>query len=205
MEKNIQIWDKINDQYNTFNESSSSNLKLALFNAISIIENGLEGLFLEDNSKEYQDKSIRNNIIVELIDDYKKGIIKNGSNIQATEFENIIDSDKMIIKLNEFLNWLSENSSYKKNIKARFFYGGYCFNTWPKLFVLSKNGKFYCEYLVHMKLVKLDLKFNFETFNAKDYKWGGYQPIVEIDEFTALNKKLDSQQNWIKSYLSRIN
>lgn len=93
------------------------------------------------------------------------------------------------------------NNKYKKEMEARFFYGGSTHNTWPKLFVLTSDGKFYCEYLDYMKPARVNLNFDFTTFKAEDYKWGGYQSIIEIDEAAAKSRTLISQSNWISRYL----
>lgn len=89
-------------------------------------------------------------------------------------------------------------------MKARFFYGAATHNTWAKLFVLTEDGRFYCEYLDYMNPASVDLKFDFNTFKAEDYKWGGYQTIIEVDESTAKTKTLTSQSNWINSYLDLL-
>lgn len=89
-------------------------------------------------------------------------------------------------------------------MKARFFYGAACYSTWPKLFVLTEDGRFYCEYLDYMKSTIEDLKFDFDSFKSEDYKWGGYQTIIEIDEATAKSKSLTRQVNWINRYLSHL-
>lgn len=87
-------------------------------------------------------------------------------------------------------------------MKARFFYGASTHSTWPKLFVLTEDNKFHCKYLDFMKPATVNENFDFETFKAEDYKWGGYQTIVEIDEITAKNKQLTRQNNWINSYIN---
>lgn len=89
-------------------------------------------------------------------------------------------------------------------MKTRFFYAPECYNTWPKLFVLSEDGKFYCEYLHYMKPTIIELKFDFNSFKAEDYKWDNYQKLVEIDERDAKSKTLTRQQNWINRYLSNL-
>lgn len=89
-------------------------------------------------------------------------------------------------------------------MKARFFYGAACYSTWPKLFVLTEDGRFYCEYLDYMNPARIDLKFDFNTFKAEDYKWASYQTIVEIDEAKAKSTMLTRQPNWISGYLSRL-
>lgn len=55
-----------------------------------------------------------------------------------------------------------------------------------------------------MKPTKVRLTLDFGTFKAEDYKWSGYQSIVEIDEMTAKNKSLTRQSNWISSYLNAL-
>lgn len=89
-------------------------------------------------------------------------------------------------------------------MNARFFYAAQSFNTWPKLFVLTENERFYCEYLDFMKPARVDLKFDFNNFKAEDYKWGGYQTIIEIDEVKAKSIELTRQGNWISRYLSQL-
>jgi hypothetical protein len=89
-------------------------------------------------------------------------------------------------------------------MKTRFFYAAQSFNTWPKLFVLTEDGRFYCEYLDYMKPARVDLKFDFDNFKAEDYKWGGYQTIVEVDEAKAKSTMLTRQPNWISGYLSKL-
>jgi hypothetical protein len=86
-------------------------------------------------------------------------------------------------------------------MKVRFFYGAACYSTWPKLFVLTEDGRFYSEYLAYMTTARVDLNFDFNKFKAEDYKWGGYQTIVEIDERKAKNSTLTKQINWINRYL----
>lgn len=89
-------------------------------------------------------------------------------------------------------------------MRTRFFYGAATHNTWPKLFVLTEDGKFYCEYLDFMQPAKVVKEFDFELFKAEDYKWSGYQTIVEIDETEAKNITLTRQSNWINSYLDLL-
>ncbi|MCU4177316.1 hypothetical protein [Carboxylicivirga sp. N1Y90] len=89
-------------------------------------------------------------------------------------------------------------------MKARFFYGAETHNTWPKLFVLTENNKFYCEYLDYMQPTTINETFDFKSFKAEDYTWGGYQSIVEIDESTAKKKVLTRQPNWISGYLDSL-
>ncbi len=112
------------------------------------------------------------------------------------------DSSLTLLKRIGLANSENINNKYKKQMEARFFYGASTHNTWPKLFVLTSDGKFYCEYLDFMKPARVNLSFDFSTFKAEDYKWDGYQSIVEIDEATAKSKTLTRQTNWISTYLN---
>jgi hypothetical protein len=56
-----------------------------------------------------------------------------------------------------------------------------------------------------MKPSRVNFNFDFTTFKSEDYKWSGYQSIIEIDEATAKNKTLRSQSNWISRYLDSKN
>lgn len=107
------------------------------------------------------------------------------------------------------INTKKINNKYK-SMNARFFYGEHINHqngkeTWAKLFVLTEDGKFYCEYLDYMNPARVNENFDFESFKAQDYKWGGYQSIVEIDESTAKTKTLTRQSNWVARYLSSLN
>ena len=107
------------------------------------------------------------------------------------------------------INYKKINNKYK-SMNARFFHGAHMNHqngreTWAKLFVLTKDGKFYCEYLDYMKPARVNENFDFDTFKAQDYKWDGYQSIVEIDESTARTTTLTRQPNWIDRYLSTLN
>lgn len=102
------------------------------------------------------------------------------------------------------LNTKLINDKYLLKMKARFFYGAACYSTWPKLFVLTEDGRFYSEYLSYNRPARVDLKKDFHDFKATDYKWSDYQSIVEIDEVTAKSKTLINQTNWISDYLSQL-
>jgi len=86
-------------------------------------------------------------------------------------------------------------------MKARFFLAKACFNTWKKLFILTEDGNLYSEYLIFMNPSNITLEFDFKTFNSSDYRWGGYQALVEIGEEQALKERLTYQSNWIAKYL----
>ena len=89
-------------------------------------------------------------------------------------------------------------------MRTRFFYAEECFNTWPKLFVLTEDGKFYCEYLDYMVPTRIVKQFDFDSFKESDYQFEGYQTIREISREDALNVNLTRQMNWIWSYLNRL-
>ncbi len=84
--------------------------------------------------------------------------------------------------------------------KFRFFYAPEYNRTWPKLFVLADDGTFYCEYLYHNNRTKFIEQQNFATFDAKAYRWKGYQALQEITFFEAIQKRLIKQDNWIHTY-----
>ena len=89
-------------------------------------------------------------------------------------------------------------------MKTRFFYAAPIYDTWPKLFVLTENGKFYCEYLNFMRPDTIDHTVDFNAFKASDYKFGDYQTIEEVDEATAKKTQLTRQMNWIQKYLDKL-
>jgi hypothetical protein len=55
-----------------------------------------------------------------------------------------------------------------------------------------------------MMPAKIDLKFDYKTFKADDYKWDNFQTIVEIDEAKAKSIQLTRQTNWINRYLDNL-
>lgn len=89
-------------------------------------------------------------------------------------------------------------------MKRRFFYAAPTHNTWAKLFVLTEDGKFYCEFLDYNKPAKVLKDFNFDSFKQENYKWNGYQSIIEIDEQKAISTKLTNQPNWISNYVNNL-
>lgn len=89
-------------------------------------------------------------------------------------------------------------------MKTRFFYAAPKFRTWAKLFVLSEDGKLYCEYLANMNHATIRKDVDFESFKASDYSFEGYQTLEEIDEGTAKRKVLTRQVNWIQRYLDGL-
>jgi hypothetical protein len=88
-------------------------------------------------------------------------------------------------------------------MKARFFYAPQIFSTWPKLFILTEDGKLYTEYLYRFNLIKLEQQVDFVNFNSDAFKFEGYQPLQEITQDEALQVQLVKQNNWIQSYLLR--
>jgi hypothetical protein len=88
-------------------------------------------------------------------------------------------------------------------MKARFFYAPQIFSTWPKLFILTEDGKLYTEYLYRFKLIKSEQQVDFVNFNSDAFKFEGYQPLQEITQDEALQVQLVKQNNWIQSYLLR--
>jgi len=88
-------------------------------------------------------------------------------------------------------------------MKARFFYAPQIFSTWPKLFILTEDGKLYTEYLYRFNLIKSEQQVDFVSFNSDKFKFEGYQTLQEITQDEALQVQLVKQNNWIKSYLLR--
>ena len=88
-------------------------------------------------------------------------------------------------------------------MKARFFYAPQIFSTWPKLFILTEDGKLYTEYLYRFNLIKSEQQVDFVNFNSDKFKFEGYQTMQEITQDEALQVQLVKQNNWIKSYLLR--
>ena len=86
-------------------------------------------------------------------------------------------------------------------MKARFFYAPHKYKTWPKLYVLTEDGKLYCEFLNYMRPDTDVRHVDFETFRASDYQPQGYQDLEEISYEEALRKPLTRQTNWVARYL----
>ncbi len=58
-------------------------------------------------------------------------------------------------------------------MKYRIFYAPQVFGAWEKLFVLTSDGRLYCEYLFRFILNKIELSgFNYNNFTPADYSWG---------------------------------
>lgn len=85
-------------------------------------------------------------------------------------------------------------------MKFRFFYGAATKNTWPKIFVLDEKGSFYCQYLDKLKLAIHNERQSINSFNPITYSWHGYQKIIEINAATAVQIKLQDQNNWVQEY-----
>lgn len=88
-------------------------------------------------------------------------------------------------------------------MKARFFYAPQIFSTWPKLFILTEDGKLYTEYLYRFNLIKSEQQVDFVNFNSEQFKFEGYQTLQEITQDEALQVQLVKQNNWVQSYLLR--
>ena len=62
-------------------------------------------------------------------------------------------------------------------MRTRFFYAEHTYNTWSKIFVLTDDGVLYSEYLDFMNPSTIRKLVNFNSFNASDYSYDGYQTI----------------------------
>ncbi|MFS1982612.1 DUF1643 domain-containing protein [Vibrio breoganii] len=109
------------------------------------------------------------------------------------------DKSKQTNWVNQIADMLSTKTLSSN--KCRFFYAKASFNTWPKLFVLSKDGLLYSKYLYYGESLIFREQHNYLTFDASSFKWRGYQSIVEIDLQTALDTQLVNQNNWVSDYL----
>ena len=88
------------------------------------------------------------------------------------------------------------------NIK--YYYAERIHETWPKLFILTDDGTLYCEYLDNLNPTIFTKQVDYLAFDASDFKWGGYQAIIEIDQISALNTSLTRQSNWVSQYLKTL-
>ena len=95
-------------------------------------------------------------------------------------------------------------------MKVRFFVADGIHKTWPKIAVLTEEGVLYSEYLAWMKPVIFRKEgFDFESFKSDDFAFGeeehgnAYQALREVKYEEAANFQLNSQGNWVKSYIER--
>ena len=104
----------------------------------------------------------------------------------------------------QWVNEISKSLNERIQRKGfRYFFAEKSHNTWPKLFVLTEDGVLYCEYLDRYKLTIFKEKVDFSYFEPSEFKWSGYQSIVEIKESTAINVQLTKQSNWILRYIKK--
>ena len=87
---------------------------------------------------------------------------------------------------------------------ARFFIAPACYSTWTKVYVLTEDGTLYSEYLDYMRSATDRRQVDFESFNASDYSWSGYQHLRECTREEAIQQPLTRQRNWVLGYLKRI-
>jgi hypothetical protein len=114
-------------------------------------------------------------------------------------------------------------------MKFRIFYAPQCFDTFEKIFVLTDDGKLYCEYLMFgnkTKIIRDNIEYN--NFDPKDLKWGkgivgnkgvaytNYQVCnkeLSYDDYKNLQPSeylsqyknwISSQIGWIENYLDNI-
>lgn len=58
-------------------------------------------------------------------------------------------------------------------MKFRIFYAPQVFRTWEKVFVLTSDGKLYCQYLMRFAVSRIrEENINYENFAPKDFSWG---------------------------------
>jgi len=125
---------------------------------------------------------------------------KEMKEISLDEFEGDISNGEWI-----FIELDKSIIAKAKEVQARFFLAPFILKTWPKIGVLTKDGKFYCEYLNHMKPTIIEEIFDFSLFEESNYKFEDYQPIQEITFEEAISFELEQQENWVLKYLENIN
>lgn len=115
-------------------------------------------------------------------------------------------------------------------MKFRIFYAPESYKTWEKLFVLTSDGKLFCEYLYEFNLRTIEeTNIKYEEFIPQDYSWGkgvrgdngvaltNYQTCEkEISWIEYINLKpssllskynnstISKQIRWVQNYLSSI-
>ena len=114
-------------------------------------------------------------------------------------------------------------------MRFRIFYAPQVFKTWEKLFVLTEDGKLYCQYLMsfNKSFIKKD-NIDYNNFRATDYSWGqgvvgdkgaafsNYQeckkelswneyknlsPSIRLRGYSLIN--INDQIRWIENYLAQ--
>ena len=86
-------------------------------------------------------------------------------------------------------------------MEARFFYAEEVDGLCPKLFVLTKEGRFYSEYLESDTIRYVDEIKDLNKFTDEDYYWEGVQSIKEIEYKDIIDLVLKDQENWINDFL----
>tara|TARA_Y100000589_G_C27104155_1_gene609342 strand:+ start:938 stop:1324 length:387 start_codon:yes stop_codon:yes gene_type:complete len=115
-------------------------------------------------------------------------------------------------------------------MKFRIFYAPQIFRTWEKVFVLTEDGKLYCQYLMRFKTTYIqEENIDYENFRAQDYKWGkgvqgengtaftNYQECKEElswESYESLSPSdllsgykfndIEKQIYWVKEYISDL-
>lgn len=112
-------------------------------------------------------------------------------------------------------------------MKFRIFYASQVFRTWEKLFVLTSDGKLYCEYLMRFNLQKIEkLNVDYENFAPKNFAWGkgvegnkgealtnyqecekelsweDYKNLKPSNLLTGYSSSIPSQIRWVEKYLT---
>lgn len=94
---------------------------------------------------------------------------------------------------------------------ARYFIANALHRTWPKIAILTKDGRLYSEYLAWMKPKTFEKDgFDFSKFKSSDFSFGeeehgnAYQSLHEVTYEEAACFKLNSQENWVDQYLDKL-
>lgn len=115
-------------------------------------------------------------------------------------------------------------------MKFRIFYAPQVFKTWEKVYVLTNDGKLYCEYLDHFNPSEIiQNNLDYTNFAPKSFSWGigvegdrgiaftnfqGCEKELSWEEYVNLKPSLRlsgydttsirSQIKWVQNYLSKL-
>jgi hypothetical protein len=111
----------------------------------------------------------------------------------------------------------------------RIFYAPQIFRTWEKVFVLTSDGKLYCEYLMRFNLEKIiESNIDYENFAPKNFSWGQgvegnkgvaftnyqecenelsweeYKNLKASSLLSGYSSSISSQIRWVEKYLTSL-
>jgi hypothetical protein len=114
-------------------------------------------------------------------------------------------------------------------MKFRIFYAPQVFRTWEKVFVLTSDGKLYCEYLMKFNIQKIEKSnIDYDNFVAKNFAWGEgvegnngvaftdyqecekeltweeYKNLKASSLLSGYSSSISSQIRWVEKYLTAL-